>query len=113
MIKCLMDCCASYETMISHLRKKVKAKEMELRELTAWKEVQVNKLDLTRQLFKESEAHVEVLKKILKDKEGEISEAKSHIHQAKEDAVRENRDSNDLVKELGGFFADEFDNCFR
>ena len=39
MIKCLMDCCASYETMISHLRKKVKAKEMELRELTAWKEV--------------------------------------------------------------------------
>ena len=54
-----------------------------------------------------------MLKKILKDKEGEISEAKSHIHQAKEDAVRENRDSNDLVKELGGFFADEFDNCFR
>ena len=37
MIKCLMDYCASYETMISHLRKKVKAKEMELRELTAWR----------------------------------------------------------------------------
>ena len=113
MIKGLMDCYASHETVISHLRKKVKEKEMELRELTAWKEVQVNKLDLTRQLFEESEAHVEVLKKILKDKEGEISEAKGHIHQAKEDAVWEYHDSNALVKELGSFFANGFDNCFR
>jgi len=54
-----------------------------------------------------------VLKKILKDKEAEISEVKRHLRQAKEDAVREYRDSNAFLKELGGFFADGFDDCFR
>lgn len=75
--------------------------------------VQVNKLDLTRQLLQEPEAQVEALKKILKDKEGEISKAKGHLRQVEEDAVLEYRDSNTLLKELGGFFADEFDDCFR
>ena len=78
----------------------------------AQKEVQFNKLDLTRQLLEESEAQVEVLKKILKDKEEEILEAKGQLRQAKEDAVREYRDSNAPLKELGGSFADGFDNCF-
>ena len=55
--------------MITHLREKVEARNLELRELTAWKEVQVNKLDLIKQLLKESEAQVKALKKILKDKE--------------------------------------------
>ena len=53
------------------------------------------------------------LKKILTDKEGEISEAKGQLRQAKEDAVREYRDFNTLLKELGGSFADGFDDCFR
>lgn len=52
-----------------HLRKKVEATEMELRELTAWKEVQVNKLDLMKKLLEESEAQSEVLMKVLKDKD--------------------------------------------
>ena len=54
MIKGLMDRCVSHETVISHLREKVEARALELRELTAWKKVQVNKLDLTKQLLKES-----------------------------------------------------------
>ena len=95
------------------LREKVKAKEMKLWELTAWKEVQVNKLDLTRKLLDKSEAWTEALKKILKDKEGEISELKEQLHQAKGDAVREYRDSDALLYELGGSFADGFDICFR
>ena len=78
----------------------------------AQKEVQFNKLDLTRQLLEESEAQVEVLKKILKDKEEEILEAKGQLRQAKEDAVREYHDSDALLKELGGSFADGFENCF-
>ena len=78
----------------------------------AQKEVQFNKLDLTRQLLEESEAQVEVLKKILKDKEEEILEVKGQLRQAKKDAVREYRDSNAPLKELGGSFADGFDNCF-
>ena len=65
----------------------MEAGESELRELTAWKEVQFNKLDLTKQLLKELEVQVEALKKILKDNEEKISEAKGHLRQAKEDAV--------------------------
>ena len=78
---------------------------MKHRELTAWKEVQVNKLDLTRKLLEELKAQAEVLKKILKDK-GEILEVKCQLHQAKEDTIKE-------YKELDGSFADIFDNCFR
>ena len=42
---------------------------------------------MTKKLLEESEAQVEALKEILKNKEREISEAKSQLHQAKEDAV--------------------------
>ena len=91
----------------------MEAKETGLQELTAWKKVQVNKLDLTRKLLEESKAQVEVLKKILKHKEGEITEAKGLLRQAKEDAVQEYHDSNALLKELGGSFVNGFDNCFR
>ena len=90
----------------------MEARETELQELTAWKKVQVNKLNLTRKLLEESKAQVEALKKILKDKEGEIAEAKGLLRQAKEDAVQEYHDSNSLLKELGGSFANGFDNCF-
>ena len=72
----------------------------------AWKEVQFNKLDLTRQLLEESEAQVEE-----EQVEEEILEAKGQLRQAKEDAVREYRDSDALLKELGGSFANGFDNC--
>ena len=79
MMKGLMDRCTSHEMVITHLREKVEARDAELRKLMVWKEVQVNKLDLTKQLLKESEALVEALKKILMDKEVEISEAKHHL----------------------------------
>ena len=72
MMKGLMDRCMSHETMITCLREKVEAKDSELRELTAWKDVQISKLDYTKQLLKESEAQVKALKKILKDKEVDL-----------------------------------------
>ena len=100
MMKGLMDRCASHETVLGRLGEKVEAREMELCELMAWKEVQVNKLDLTKQLLEESVMRVEVLKEILKDKEREISEAKSQLRRDKEDAVREYRNSDALLKEL-------------
>ena len=49
------------------------------------------------------EAQVEALKKILKDKEGEITEVMGQLRQAKEDAVREYHDFDYLLKELDGF----------
>lgn len=72
--------------VISHLKEEVEARDSELQELTAWKEVQINKLDYTRKLLEESEASVEALKEILKDKEVEIMETKNQLRQAKEDA---------------------------
>ena len=39
-MKGLMDWCTSHETVITRLRKKVEAKDSELKELTAWKDVQ-------------------------------------------------------------------------
>ena len=75
-MKGLMDRCTSHETVISRLREKVEAKDAELQKLTAWKDVQINKIDYTRKLLEEFEASVEALKKILKEKEGEITETK-------------------------------------
>ena len=62
--------------MISRLREKVEAKDAELQKLTAWKDVQINKIDYTRKLLEEIEASVKPLKKIVKEKEGEITETK-------------------------------------
>jgi len=48
MIKGLMDRCVSHETVISHLREKVEARESELRELTAWNREVVHKKEAVR-----------------------------------------------------------------
>ena len=56
MMKGLMDCCTSQGMVVGRLREKVKAKETKLWELIAWKEVQVNKLDLTRKILDKLEA---------------------------------------------------------
>ena len=56
---------------------------------------------------------MELLGKVLKDKEGEIKDAKDSLHQAKKDAIREYHDSGALIKELGTSFADGCDDCFR
>ena len=68
---------------------------------------------MTKQFLKESEAQVEALKKILKDKDDEVAKVKGQLRHAKEDTFREYRDSDDLLRELGGSFADDFDDCFR
>ena len=52
-----------------------------------------------------------MLKKVLADKEKEITEAKDWLHQAKEEAIREYRDSDALLAELGGSFAEGFGDC--
>ena len=83
MMKGLMDRYVSYETILDRLRERLGTKKMEVQEFLAWKYVQIRKFDLTKQLLKELEPQVEVLKKILKDKEAEISEAKSQLRHAK------------------------------
>lgn len=51
------------------------------------------------------------MKKILKDKEGKIYELKEQLRQVREDEIRGYRDSDAFIKELGGSFANDFDDC--
>ena len=53
------------------------------------------------------------MKKVLAKKEKEITEAKDCLHQAKEEAIREYRDSDALLAELGDSFAKGFGDCLR
>ena len=61
----------------------------------------------------ELERQTELLKKVLADKEKEIIEAKDRFRQAKEEAIREYRDSDALLAELEGSFAEGFDDCLH
>ena len=76
MMKGLMDCCVSQAMVVDHVRAKAEVTEAELGELKAWKVIQEKKLDLTKMLLEETEMQMEALKKLLKDKEDEISKSK-------------------------------------
>ena len=54
-----------------------------------------------------------LLQKVLVDKEKEITKAKDRLSQANEEAIREYRDSDALLAELGGSFIEGFDDCLR
>lgn len=92
---------------------KGKALEAELGELKAQKVAMEKKFDLKKTLLKEVEEQTEALKKVLKDKEDEISQSKKLLCRAKEDAIKEYRDFNALLAELGGSFANSFDDYLR
>ena len=62
--------------------------------------------------LEESEKQAKVLGNILKDKEEEIFRLKNQLSQAKEDAIKEYRNSSGLY-ELGRSFADGFDDCIH
>ena len=53
------------------------------------------------------------MQKVLANKEKEITEAKGQLHQAKEEAICEYRDSDAFLAELGGLFTKGFDNCLH
>ena len=55
----------------------------------------------------------EALKKVLKDKEDEISQSKKQLHLAKEDATKEYRDFGALLAKLSCSFVDGFNDYLR
>ena len=110
-MKGLMGRCMTQETVVGRLREKVETMEIELRELHAWREVQLQKFDMMKKSLEESEKQAEALGNILKDKEEEISKLKKLLCQAKEDAIKEYRNSNALLYELGGSFVDGINDC--
>ena len=73
--------------------------------------VQEKKLALSEEAQGKQERQTELLRKVLADKEKEINEAKDQLRQAKKEAIREYHDSDALLAELGGLFAEGFDDC--
>lgn len=68
--------------------------------------VQENKLNLTKRILEAVKKQMEALAKVLKDKEDDISKSKEQLRRAKEDAVNEYCNSDALLYELGGSFAE-------
>ena len=113
MMKGLMGRCLNHETTLDRIREKARLTEDELNELKAWKVVQEKKLALSEQARDEFEKMTEQLKQVLQDKEKEIRDDKDQLRQVKEEAVREYRDSDALLAELGGTFAEGFNDALR
>ena len=108
-----MDCCLSQEKWVDRLREKVKAIETELNELKAWKEVQVKKLTVTKKALEELEGHTDELRKVLQDKEGEISTLREQVCYAKDDWKAEFRVSDGFLIELSDCYFDSFSECLH
>ena len=109
----LMDCCLAKEKAIDCLREKVKVVEAKLNELNAWKEVQVQKLTLTKKALEELENHVDELRKVLLDKEGEITDLREQVRRAKANEKAEFWDSDGYLKELSDYYFDRFNEFLR
>ena len=71
------------------------------------------KLELLERVRKDLEQSMEEAKKALEGKDKEIQDLKDGLRQAKEVAVREYRDSEALLLELGDSFLQGFDDALR
>ena len=69
------------------------------------------KLACSEQARVELEKQMELLRKVLEDKEKEIADTKNQLRQAKEEAIRKYRDSNAFLSELEESFAEGFDDA--
>ena len=106
MTKGLMDQSLHHEMALERVREKAKLAEEELFELRNWKVVTELKLKLVERARDEYQKMTEELKKALEDKEDDV-------HQAKEKAVQEYRDSDAFISELGVYYNDGFDDALR
>ena len=113
MMKGLMDHCMAREKLVDCLKERAEAAEMEWNELKASWEVQVKKLGMMRKALEEPKTQAKALKKVLKDKEGEISSLRKQVCQAKKDGETEFRNSDGFLTELGSCYADGFNECIR
>ena len=113
MMKGLRGRCLSHETALERVRAKANSMEDELSRLKAWRTGMEKKLACSEQARVEREKQMELLRKVLEDKEKGIADTKNQLHQAKEEAVREYRDSDALLSELGESFVEGFDDALR
>ena len=71
------------------------------------------KFELSKRVRKDLEQSMEEAKKALEEKDKEIKDLKDRLCQAKEVAIREYRDSDTLLSELGDSFLQGFDDALR
>ena len=108
-----MDRCLNREATLERVRAKAEQTEDELGQLRKWKSTMEKKFDLSEQARKELEQRTEEAGKALEARDKEVKDLKEKLRQAKEDAVREYRDSEALLRELGGSFLQGFDDALR
>ena len=113
MMKGLMDRCIAREKLVDHLKERAKVVNTGLHELEAWREVQIKKLDITKKAQGESKGHAEALKKVLKDKEEQISLLRKQVLRGKEDGKMKFRNSDGFLYELGDCYANGFNECLH
>ncbi|XP_075665687.1 uncharacterized protein LOC142635417 [Castanea sativa] len=106
MAKGLLDRCLAQERALERVRAKAKATAEELDDLKLWRVRHEQKLTLSEQARENLEKDVELLRKTVKAHD-------DNIYQAKVDAIREYRDSDAFLMELGSSFSDGFDDCIR
>ena len=113
MMKGLMGQCLSHETALDRVRAKAEQTEDELIQLRNWKPKMEKKLELSEKARKNLEQVTEEAKKTLESKDKEIEDLKNEVRQAKDVAVREYRDSDALITELGDSFHQGFMDAIR
>ena len=113
MMKGLMGRCLSHEMALDRVRAKAEQTEEELLQLRNWKPKMERKLELSEKARKNLKEVTEEARKTLESKEKEIEDLKSKVRQAKDIAVREYRDSDTLITELGDSFHQGFVDAIR
>ena len=113
MMKGLMERCLSHETALERVRAKAEAIEDELSQLKNWKSTMEKKFDLSEKERKDLEHRTKEMKKVLEGKDKKIKDLKGQLRQAKEEVIREYRDSDALLSELGSSFLEGFEDALR
>ena len=108
-----MDRCLNREAALERVRVKAEQTEDELGQLNKWKSTMEKKFDLSEQVRKDLEQKMDEARKALEVKDKEIQDLKEKLCQAKEAAVREYRDSDTLLSELGDSFPQDFDDALH
>ena len=113
MMKGLMERCLNHETALEHVQVKEELIEDELSQLKNWKSTMEKKFDLLEKVRKELKQRTEEVMKALEDKDKEVQDLKDQLHQAKEVAICEYRDSDALLFELRDSYLEGFGDTLR
>ena len=108
-----MDRCLAREKWVNRLREKAEAIETKLNELKVWKDVQVKKLIMTKKALEESESHGNELRKVLLDKEREITTLREQVCHAKVVREVEFQDFDGFLTELSNCYSYCFNEFLR